>query len=114
RQRLLPMAGPEAIGASVAAANNHYAFPSRKNIRVRCKSVSLTTPVLLRQVLHRVMDSLQFASRNFQITWLLRPAREHNRVKFVPQILHRNVFPDLRAGHEFHSLRGHLLKTAID
>src|SRR5258708_6005392 len=94
----------EAIGASVAASNNHYAFPSRENIRVRRKSVTLTAPVLLRQKLHRVMDSLQFTSRNFQVTRLLCPARQHNRVKVRSQIFDGNALPNFRASHEFHAL----------
>src|SRR5258708_428593 len=87
RQRLLPMTSPEAIGARVATANDHYAFPSRENIRVRRKSVTLTAPLLLRQAPPRIIDSLPFAPRDFHITLLLRPARQHNRVKFMPQIL---------------------------
>src|ERR1700682_3482159 len=58
RQRFLPMTRSQAIGARVTASDDYYAFPSRENIRVRRKSVARTTPVLLRQVLHRVMDSL--------------------------------------------------------
>src|SRR5258708_4620248 len=80
RQRLLPMAGPEAIGAGVAASDDHYPLPGRENLGAWCNGVTQTAPVLLRQELHCVMDSLQFASPNCQVTWLLRPARQHNRV----------------------------------
>src|SRR5437868_15368007 len=66
-ERLLPMTGAEAIGAGVAASDNDHALPRRQNFRFRLDGVAQIAAVLLRQVVHREMDSSQLASRDVQI-----------------------------------------------
>ena len=108
------MAGSEAIGAGIAASYNDHALAGRQNFCFRLDGFAQTAAVLLRQVIHREMDSFQLTSGNFEIARPLRSAGQHNRIKFALQILDCNVLANVRTGDEFHALSGHLFHAAID
>src|SRR5208337_3111883 len=108
------MAGSEAIGAGIAASDNDHALAGRQNLRFRFDGIAQIAPVLLRQELHREMDSFQLASGDIQIARLLGSAGEHSRIEIAEQILYRDILAYLRAGNEFHALGGHLFQAAIN
>src|SRR5882672_6538107 len=89
-KRLLPMAGSQTIGAGVATANDHDMLASRENLYFGLNRVAVTPLVLLRQEFHRVMNSLQLTTGNLQITRMLRPTCQHDRIKLAAKLIDRN------------------------
>ena len=77
------MARPQAVSASVAASNDDHALAGRKNLDCRVDRVSETAFVLLGEKLHRVVNPLELACRNCQITRLLGTAGENNRIEIA-------------------------------
>ena len=55
---------PRQSAPGVAASDYYYALASGQNLYLGIDGVAEIAPVLLRQELHREMDSFQFASRN--------------------------------------------------
>src|SRR5258708_20981057 len=70
-ERLLPMAGSEAIGAGITASDNDHALASGQNLRLRLDGVPQVAPVLLRQVFHPEMGAPPFPSPDRDIAPLL-------------------------------------------
>src|SRR5581483_6153219 len=56
---------PEAVGARIAAAQDHDALPGREDLAVH--AVARDDLVLLRQELHRVVDPAQLATRHLEV-----------------------------------------------
>src|SRR5258706_7389831 len=102
------MAGPKTVGASIATANDDDAFSSSENIGGGVKHIALAAPVLLREVFHGKVDSLQFASRHHQIARVLGAACEHDGVEVTPQVFDRCSVAHVRIGDEAHDFRLHL------
>src|SRR5258708_11369866 len=73
RQRLLPMAGPEAIGAGVAASDDHYPLPGRENLGAWCNAVTQTAADLLRPEHPCRKDTPLFSSPELLMPLLLPP-----------------------------------------
>src|SRR5438270_9940117 len=97
------MACTEAIGARVAASDDDHAFSGRKNFNCGINGLTVAALILLRQELHGEMNSFKLAARNFQLTRLLRPASEDNRVEVTPQLLDFNISADLGIRDKLHS-----------
>ena len=85
------MARAQAIGSRVAAANNHDVFAGGQNVAAPDRAVSLAALILLRQEIHREMDSLQFPARNLQIARCFRASRENDGIEFALQIFNWNA-----------------------
>ena len=99
-QRALPMHGAEAVGAGVAAADNHDALAFRADeLGVRDR-VPFHALVRQREVLHREVNALQLAPGHRQIARQPRAAREHDRVEFGLQLIERHVDADVHARAE--------------
>ncbi len=81
RCRFLAMGCPQAIRARIAAADDHDAFARGENLV--CDSVARAATVLLRQEIHREMDTLQFASGDREIARLLGSACQQNGVEIL-------------------------------
>jgi hypothetical protein len=77
------MDSPQAIRTGVAAADDDHALAGRKNLDCRVDRVSETAFVLLGEKLHRVVNPLELACRNCQITRLLGTAGENNRIEIA-------------------------------
>src|SRR2546426_1176789 len=108
------MASTQAIRAGVAASDDDHSLARCQNFYLRIDCVTETALVLLGQVLHGVMDALQFASRDLQIARLLSPTSEHDCIEVAAQVFDGDVLTDLGAGDEFHAFSRHLLQTAIN
>src|SRR5258707_301942 len=64
RQRLLPIAGPEAIRPRGAASDDHYPLPGRENLGAWCNAVTQTAAGLFWQGIPLVERSPLIASRD--------------------------------------------------
>ncbi len=114
RKRLLAMNRPQAIGAGVAATDNDHALARRENIGGRIERIAVAALVLLREEFHCVVNSLQLASRNLQVTRMLGAAGQNDGIEFAAQIFDWNLAPNLSIGNELHALGRYLLEAAID
>src|ERR1700687_5150531 len=114
RKWLLALAGAQAVRAGIAAANDDHPLARRENFDTCVDRVAVASLVLLREEFHRIVNPLQFASGNFQITWMLGAARQDDSIEFTTQIFDRDVVAHLSVRNKFHALGGHLLEAAID
>ena len=89
RSRALAVAGAEAIGAGVAAADDDHVLAGGEDRLRPGTRIALVAPVLLRQELHREMNALQLAAGDVQIARLLGAAREQDGVEVAPQVVDR-------------------------
>ena len=112
RSRALPVAGAQAIGARIAAADDDHVFAGGQNLAFH--GIAFAHLVLLRQKLHREVYALQLASRDIQIARLLRAARQQDGVELAPQVFHRNIPAHVRIGLELHPFGAHLLQPPVD
>ena len=110
--RALAMAGAQAIGAGVAAADDHYPLAGGEDLVGY--PIAFANLILLRQKRHGEMDTLQLAAGQVQIARLFGAAGQQNRVKFLAQIPNRNVAAHMSLGLEPHSLGAHLLQPPVD
>ena len=60
--------------------------------------IAVLDPVGPRQELHRLMDAVEFAARDRQVTPCGRAAGEHHGVELGPQLLCGDVDADVDAG----------------
>src|SRR3974390_2969422 len=111
---LLTMTRAQAVGAGIATADDDHILSRRKYLARRFYNVAFAAAVLLRQKLHREVDSIQFLDRGGERGWLLRAACEQDRVEVSLQLLDRNANPDMRVGNELHAFSSHLLKAAVE
>src|ERR1700686_282889 len=114
REWLLAVAGPEAVGTGIAASYDHHPLAGRKNLNPWVERVAVASLVLLREEFHRIVNPLQLASGNFQITWMLGAARQDDGIEFTTQIFDGDVVAHFCIGYKLEALGGHLLKAAID
>src|ERR1700745_4228226 len=114
RKRLLAVDRAEAVGSGVAASDDDHAFASGENVSDGVERVSVAALVLLREEFHRVVNSLQIASGNFQVAGMLGAAGQHDGVEVTAQIFDLNVLSDFGIGDEFHTFGGHLFETAVN
>src|SRR5579871_1419347 len=98
RGRFLPVARAKTIRASVPAVDDDHALSRSENFNRGIDRISEATLILLRQEFHCQMNSLEFASRDFQIAGTLCASGEHDRVEFAAQIFDRNVLAYLSVG----------------
>ena len=77
-RRALAVHGAEAVGAGVAAADDHDVLAM--HVDGRHIDVAFLHPIGQRQVLHRLMDAAQLAPWYRQIAACGRAARQHDRV----------------------------------
>ena len=73
--------------------------------------VALLHPVGQRQVIHRLMNAAQFATRDRQVARLCRAARQHDRVVRGQQDLDVDAITDGRVRAELGALSFHLGDT---
>jgi hypothetical protein len=111
-KRVLAMAGAEAIGSGIAAADDDDALAGGEDL-VR-DGVALVAAVLLREELHRVMDALELAAGDLEIARVLGAAGEKDGVEIAPQVGDGDVHADVGVDLELHSFGAHLLEAAVD
>ena len=104
--------GAEAVGAGVAAADDHDALARGRDGRF--VDVALLHPVAERQVLHRLVDAAELASGDREVAPDGRAAGEDDGVELGAQVLHTHVDADVRAGAELSAFVDHLLDAALE
>src|ERR1700733_12990777 len=109
RCRLLPVRRSQAVSACVSAANDHYSLTGSENLYLRWDRIAEAAFVLLRQIFHCKMDSLQLTPGHIEIAPLLGTAGKNDGIELGPQILNSNIFSNFGARHERCALSGHLL-----
>ena len=79
---------------------------------------STTSPaiaaVLLGQILHGEVNSLQLTPRHGEVAGTFRAARQQQGVKLAAQIFHRNVLAHVRARLEDHAFLKHLVEPPVE
>ena len=108
--RALAMAGAQAVGAGVAAADDENALAFREDRDRGIDRIALAAAILLRQKLHREMNALQLAAGNRQVARMLGAAAKQNRVVLVGERFDRDIHADVRVGDKRHALGAHLLR----
>ena len=112
RRRALAMRGAEAVGAGVAAADDHDALAlggDRRRV-----DVALLHAVAVREVLHRLVDATVLATGDRQVAPRGRATGEHDGVVVAPQLLDRDVDADVRVHAELGALGLHLLDATVE
>ena len=71
-------------------------------------------PVLLRQKIHREMDSGKLAARNRQVARLLAAASQHDGVMLLEQFVDRDIDADIGIVVEDDTFALHLLDATVD
>ena len=99
-------------GTGVTPADDDHVLARRQNLAVDV--VARNYPVLLRQELHREVDSLQLPTRNRQIARLFRSACKQDHVEVVLKLRNRNVHADVSIRNKLHTFSFHLLDASVD
>ena len=98
--RALSMDGAQAVGARVAAADDHHALAGGRDRLIRRDVVALAAPVLLGQKLHGQVNASELPPGHVQIARGRRSTGEHDRIEFPLQRADRQIGADLDAGTE--------------
>src|ERR1700730_3293120 len=101
-----------AIGAGVAAAQHNDTFAARVDHRI--DRFSRLPPVFFCEVIHCPIDPVELPAGCRDLAWQLCANRETDRVKFIPQLLERNVHTNICAGAENHAFTPQLIDAACD
>ena len=111
-RRALPVHGAEAVGAGVAATDDHHLLAARGDRRL--VDVALLHSIRKRQELHRLMDASELAPGDRQVAPRRRTRGEHDRVELLVELVDRDVDADLDSGTELGALGPHLLEPALE
>ena len=114
--RVLAMAGAEAVGAGVAAADDHDALAGGQNPAGSSSTlVAFAAAVLLGQELHGEMDAFQFAAGDLQIARMLGAAGQQDGVEFFGERLRPgHSTPTCALVRNSHALGAHLFEAPVD
>src|SRR5689334_6787891 len=108
RSRSLAVARSQAVGTRVATPDDHHALPGRQDGLRFGNGIAFAAAVALRQKLHREVDAFELTAGNAQVARLLGAAAEQDGVELLPEILHRNIPPNVRIGLEADPFGAHL------
>ena len=106
------MAGAEAVGAGVAATDDHGVLAGGADRRLA--EVALLHPVRTGQVLHRLVDAGQVASRHREVAPRGGPAGEHDGVDRRQQHLDVDGVADAGVGAELGAFGFHLGEAPLE
>ena len=111
RRRALADRGAEAVGAGVAAADDHDVLALRADRRL--VEVALLHVVRRREVLHRLVDAGELAAGHREVAPCGRAAGEHDRVA-VADLTDGHVLADVRVDAELRALFAHLRDALLE
>src|SRR5262245_22612438 len=100
----------DAIGASVSAAKHNHVFAVRVDHPIDL--FSRLSPVFFLEIIHCPIDPLELPAGDRNLAWQLCAYREANRVKFVPQLLERNIHAYICAGSKYYAFTAQLIDPA--
>ena len=98
------MAGAQAVGAGVAAADDEHALAFGADRDSRIDKVAFVAAILLGQELHGVVNAFEFAAGNLQVARLLGSSAEQDGVVVFGERLNGYIDADVRVGQEGHAL----------
>src|SRR4051812_38221145 len=107
------MRRPEAVGASVPAADDHDVAALRRDDLRWLDRVPFAETVLLSQVIDSEMDSTKLSPWNRQIPWSGGAATEHNSIEFPAQSRRREIDAGVHARAEHDPFLLHQGEPAI-
>jgi hypothetical protein len=113
RLRALAVGGAEAVGAGVAAADDHDVLVLGRDELALLDGVTFAALVLQRQVVHREVDALELAARDRQVAADRHAAGEHDGVERPGQLLGVGRHADVGAGLEDDPFPLHQAQAAI-
>ena len=105
------MRGAQAIRSGIAPADDHHAFARGQDLPLH--NIAGAAAVLLGQILHGEVNSLQLAPRHGEVAGTFRAARQQQGVELAAQIFHRHVLAHVRARLEDHALLKHLVEAPV-
>jgi hypothetical protein len=113
-RRALTMAGADAIGPGVAAADDDDALSFRRDRAAGGDDVARDAAVLLHEILHGEVHAAELAAAHAQLARDLRAAGEEHGVELVAQLLDVQVAPHLDPRLEHDALGPHLMQAQLD
>src|SRR5262249_3417792 len=112
--RPLAVDGAEAVGARIAAAEDHHVLVARRDeVPVR-NEVALAAPVLRWEVLHREVDPGELAPPNREIARVACAACQDEGVVLLAQLFRVQVEANVGAGYEPDTLCAHLREAPVE
>src|ERR1700734_3917282 len=108
------MAGSQAVGARIAASDDDDSFACSQDLYFGIDRIAEAALVLLRQILHRKMNSPELTPRNLEIARMLGSPRQNDGVKITAQIVHGNILANFRTRYKLHAFRRYLVEPAIN
>ncbi len=106
----MAIAGAGAVAASVAAADDNHILALGGELIGQV--VALVDFVLLREELHRVVDTLEVAARDVEVARLSRAAAEQDRVVVIDKFLGRHIAADVAVAAELDPFGSELIDGA--
>ena len=104
----------QTVGAGVASAQDDHPFALGVDPFIVGYLFARLHPVLLGEILHGLVDSLQIPSRNVQFPRLGGTAGQADRVEFREQPVRREIDADVGVGQEGDAFFGHQVDAALD
>src|SRR5437016_3496572 len=98
------MRSSQAIRPGVAAADDHYTFARRADFFHASETVPRAPLVLLSEIVHREMDTLELTPWYRQIARMFGAHRKQNRVEIPRQVLAGHLRADFKVHLEFDPL----------
>jgi hypothetical protein len=111
-RRALAMRCTEAVGAGIAAADDHHAFAGSSDRRLL--EVAFLHAVGPRQVFHRLVDAGELAPGYRQVASGRRAAGQYDRVVTRAQLVDSEIHTHVHTRTELGALGAHLLEPAIE
>ena len=107
------MRRPQTVRSGVTATDNHHPF-------VLCgdlfdgQAIAGIHLVLLDEILHGKVDTVQVTTGHRQVTRLFGPQGQAHCIELPEQVVSRDVHTDVHVGLELHAFRDHLLQPSVD
>src|SRR6185437_11870727 len=114
RNGALAERGADAVGASIAAADDDDALAAGEDRLRAVGRFARHPPVLLRQIVHGEVDAVELAAGDRQVAALLGAAGQHHSVMPGDEFFRRDIDADVRAVMKDHALGLHLRDATVD
>src|SRR3954452_7065575 len=110
----LPVCGPQAIGPGVSTANDNHSLASCGDLLVARNAVARSPPVLLSQVVHRKMNSLQVTPWDIDVPRLFSARGQQNGIEVALQGFPIQIDTHVHSGSKLDTLSDELIQTPVD
>src|SRR5262249_46623777 len=113
-QRALAKGRANAVRSGIAAADHDDLFAGRQDRVARERGFTADAPILLRQIVHRKMNTFELVTRHRQVARFFGAAREYHRIMLRDQFVRVDSDADICAIVEHHAFSFHLGYATID